>query len=86
MHASIKEMLFSKPTAILYTIAVFSVFTGFFILNQYKLFGVLNGIDNDKFLATVGSIGFVFSMLRFIWSWSLDKSTFKIVFGVLLSL
>ena len=79
-------MLFSKQCLILYLIALLSVFCGFFVLNQTKNFGYLFRNFNDEFLAHVAAIGFIFSMCRFVWSWSLDKKSFKFVFGALLGI
>lgn len=46
-HASTAEMLFSTQSAILYVVAVMSIMTGFFVVNQTKNFGVLNGLTDD---------------------------------------
>ena len=85
LHATTVEMLFSKQSVILYIVSVFSVFTGFFVVNQTKTFGVLNGLTDDKYLAMIASIGAIFNTARFLWSWALDHYSLKIVYGTLLA-
>jgi len=82
--ASVKEMLFSKQSIILYFVSTLSVFTGFFVINQTKNFGVLNGLVDDKGLALIASIGSIFNALRFPWSWWLDYSSVKVVLSTLI--
>jgi len=84
LHASTKEMLFSKQSAVLYGSAVMTIITGFFVVNQAKNFGVLNGLNNDKDLSLIASIGALFDVMRFLWSWWLDYASFKKVFGTLI--
>lgn len=83
-HASIKEMVLSRQSVVLFFVATMSIFTGFFIMNQTKNFAILNGLLDDKDLALIMSLGSIFNTLRFLWSWWLDHSTLKIVFGTLL--
>jgi hypothetical protein len=77
-------MLLSPNFLLLYGMSSLSVFSGFFVLNQYKVYGILNGLTNDSYLATVASIGSVFATLRFVWSTWLDYSTYKVTYGTLL--
>ena len=70
---------------LVYIMNVLSIFTGFFVVNQTKVYGMENGLTNDKFLALVASIGAIFNALRWIWSWMLDYYSYKQVYGVLLS-
>ena len=44
---TIKEMLFSKPFILLYVMHVFSIFSGYFVVNQTKVYGMENGLTND---------------------------------------
>ena len=85
LHASTKEMLFSKQSAVLYGSAVMTIISGFFVVNQAKNFGVLNGLNNDKDLSLIASIGALFDVMRFLWSWWLDYASFKRVFGTLIA-
>ena len=77
-------MLFSTQCLTLYVVAIFTVFSGFFALSQSRNFGVMNGYNNDAFLAFIPSIGALFGAMRFFWSWSLDHSTFKKIYGMVL--
>ena len=83
-HATIKEMLLSRQSVILFIVSTFSIFTGFFVVNQTKTFGELNGLNDDRYLALICSIGSIFNTLRFVWSWWLDHAKLKIVYGTLL--
>ena len=83
-HASVKEMLFSTQCITLYIVAIFTAFSGFFALSQSRNFGVINGYNNDAFLAFIPSIGALFGGMRFFWSWSLDHSNFKKIYGIVL--
>lgn len=51
-----------------------------FIVAFYKAFG-LSFIDDDKFLATVGSVSSIFNSVgRFFWGYMVDKFSFKMCF------
>lgn len=51
-----------------------------FIVAFYKAFG-LSFINDDKFLATVGSVSSIFNSVgRFFWGYLVDKFSFKICF------
>lgn len=62
----------------------FSVFTGFFVVNQTVNYGEANGFTNTSYLSMVASVGAIFNSIRFVWSWLLDYYPYKIVYGVLL--
>jgi hypothetical protein len=62
-----------------------TIISGFFVVNQAKNFGVLNGLNNDRDLSLIASIGALFDVMRFLWSWWLDYTSFKKVFGTLIA-
>lgn len=84
-YASTKEMLFCKQSVVLYFVAMMTIITGFFVVNQTKTFGTLNGLNDDKYLSLIMSIGAVFNVLRFLWSWWLDYSSLQVVMGTLIA-
>ena len=77
-------MVQSRSFILLYLMSSLSIFSGFFVLNQTKLYGMANGFTNDQFLALIGSLSAVFNILRFVWSWLLDYYTYRQVYGALL--
>ena len=77
-------MLLSKNFLLLYAMNAMSIFSGFFVLNQTKVYGMENGLTNDKNLALIASIGSIFNALRWVWSWMLDYYNYKQVYGILL--
>lgn len=79
-------MLLTKQALVLYVIATLTFFAGIFALSQFRYFGILNGIVSDGFLAFIPSIGAIFAMLRWVWSWALDHRSFKMIFSLLLCL
>ncbi len=68
----------------MYFIAMMAIMSGFFIVNQTKNFGVLNGLSDDHLLSFIASMGSVANTMRFLWSWWLDNSSFKVVYGTLI--
>jgi hypothetical protein len=84
--ASVKEMLLTKQAFVLYIIATLTFFAGIFALSQSRNFGILNGITSDQFLAFIASMGAVFAMFRWVWSWAMDHYSFKLIFSLLLAL
>jgi hypothetical protein len=62
-----------------------SIFTGLFIVGSSKIWAE-KFIRDEEFLTMVASLGGIFGALRFIWSFCLDKYSFKAVYGALLCL
>ena len=61
-----------------------SILFAYYVVNVYKPYGFeVPTLDNDKFLTLVGSISAIFNGLRFVWSGSLDKINFRLVYGFL---
>ena len=70
-------MLLSENFLFLYAMNAMSIFTGFFVVNQTKVYGIENGLINDKILALIASIASIFNALRWVWSWMLDYYSYK---------
>ena len=79
-------MIFSKQFILLYFMNAMSVITGYFAVNNFKTYGQANGLDNDSYLAVVGSIAAVCNSSRFIWSWATDYLPYRFVYSILLLL
>ena len=65
--------------------AFFSVTMGGFVVTNYKSYGLDNGLS-ENLLTLIGSLGAIFNAIRFVWSALLDKFSYKLVYGVLLTL
>ena len=61
----------------------FSIFYGYFLVSTFKDFG-LKHIKSDNFLTAVGACASVFGGMRWVWSYFVDRSTYKRVYGILL--
>ena len=58
---------------------------GYYTVDVYKSFGqTYEGLNYDAYLTWVGSLGSVFTSLRFIWSAALDSKSYKLIYGILL--
>ena len=79
-------MILSKQFILLYFMNAMSVITGYFAVNNFKTYGQANGLDNDSYLAVVGSIAAVCNSSRFIWSWATDYLPYRFVYSILLLL
>jgi hypothetical protein len=44
----------------------------------------MKNIRNDDFLTVVGSVSAVFGGIRFVWSWLVDRFSFKMSYGIVL--
>lgn len=77
----------TKQFKLLYVMNFFSVFLGYFITNEYKVYWfTANDPPSDHFIAIVGSIGSIFNGLRFVWSAALDYYPYKVVYGTMLTI
>lgn len=78
------RMIFSKQFLVLYIMNILSIATGFFTINNFKKFGMLNGLTNENYLAWVGSVGAVMNSMRFVWSALTDKFSYRTIYTILL--
>ena len=83
-EAPMLAMILSKPFALLYIMNTLSVFTGFFAVNNFKQYGIKNGLTNESYLAWVGSVAAVMNSIRFVWSFATDHFSYKTVYSVML--
>lgn len=56
-----------------------------FIFNTFKNFGMQH-INSDNFLTIVGSVGSVFSGTRFVFSYLIDRFSYKLSYSIVLSI
>lgn len=61
----------------------FSIFYGYFVANIYKDFGS-KYIDDDRFLTIVGAVSAACAGFRFVWSFLMQKLSFKLVYSIML--
>ena len=80
------QMIASKQFLLMYIMNAMSIMTGFFAVNNFKTYGQANGLDNEQYLALVGSIASICNAIRFLWSWATDYMPYKLVYGFLLTL
>lgn len=65
--------------------ACLSIIFGYYTVDVYKMFGQTYTVLNfDEYLTWVGSLGSVFTSLRFIWSAALDSYSYRLIYGILL--
>ena len=83
-EATMMRMVFSQPFVVAYFMSMFSVISGFFAVNNFKKYGQKNGLDNENYLAWVGSVAAVCNTIRFLWSMATDYLSYKLVYGTLL--
>ena len=56
---------------------------GLFVINTYKNYGKKH-IADDSFLTIVGSCSSIFGGIRFVWTWIVDKYSFKLSYTIVL--
>jgi hypothetical protein len=54
-----------------------------FVINTFKSYG-MKQIKNDQFLTLVGSIASVFGGIRFVWSYLIDRYSYKFSYTIVL--
>jgi hypothetical protein len=65
--------------------AILTFFLGSFAVSNYKLYGRDNiPGKNEEYLTYLGSAGSVFNGLRFLWSFALDRVSFKKLYSVMI--
>ena len=79
-------MILSQPFIVLYIMNCLSVSSGFFAVNVFKKYGQLNGLTNEDYLAWLGSIAAICNASRFIWSTMTDYYSYKLIYGILVSI
>lgn len=79
-------MILSQPFIILYIMNTCSIFTGLFAVNNFKTYGQKNGLTNESYLGLLGSLTAVFNSIRFIWSYATDYYSYKLIYGILLTM
>ena len=63
---------------LIYLMAFFSIFQGFYVLNVFKDYGqTISILKDDAFLTQVGSMAAVLNTMRFFWSGAMDLSILK---------
>lgn len=60
-----------------------SIFIGLFTINTFKNFGMKN-LNDNAYLTTVGAVSAVFGAIRFVWSYLVDRYSFKLSYGIIL--
>jgi hypothetical protein len=81
---SMFKILTSRQCILIYIMNFCSVTLGFYVVNEFKAYGNINGLNDDKYLSFVGSMAAIMNSCRFVWSGLLDKFTYKTVYGALL--
>ena len=76
----------SRPFILIYLMNMLSIITGFFAVNNFKIYGQKNGLTNEEYLAILGSIAALCNAIRFLWSFATDFFSYKLVYGILLVL
>ena len=61
-----------------------SIISGFFAVNNFKEYGIKNGLSDENYLAWLGSVASICNSIRFVWSFATDYVSYKAVYGFLL--
>ena len=81
---SVKKGMQTKEFWLLFFMSLCSVTPGLYVINSYKTFGSKE-INDDEFLAVVGSVSSVFNgSFRYVWGQLMDKTSFKISYAILI--
>lgn len=81
---SIKDGVKTKHFWIMFCMCLCSTTPGLYVINCYKTFGKKE-INEDQFLAIVGSIGSIFNgSFRYIWGQLMDKTSFETSYTILI--
>ncbi len=56
-----------------------------FVINTYKKYGLKN-IPDDKFITLAGSVAAILGGMRFVWSWLVDRYSFKFSYSIVLGI
>lgn len=82
---TLKECLKSPQFIYIYIMSTLSIFIGMFVINTFKNFG-MEHIKSDDFLTVVGSVASVFGGIRFVWSYLIDRYSYKLSYSIVLSM
>ena len=77
-------MILSQPFILIFIMNFLSIFSGYFAVNNFKSYGIKQGLTNENFLAWLGSIAAVCNSIRFVWSFATDYFSYKTVYGLML--
>ena len=83
VELSLEEITQDRRFWLLYAMNFSTVFYGYLVVSNYKVFGSMF-IHDDMFLTAVGSVASVCGSLRFLWSLQLDAGfSYVRVYGIL---
>ena len=82
---SLVELMNTRQFLSIYVMNFFSIFLGIFVIGSQKDWGK-SIFESEKFLSSVASLGGVFAAFRFIWSFLVDKYSYKLIYSILLIL
>jgi OFA family oxalate/formate antiporter-like MFS transporter len=85
IQSPLRQCFTSKQFILVYTMMLLSVFLGFYVAGVYKLYGN-SVLKDDAFMTMVGSVAFTIGALRFVWSWLVDKYSYKFSYTIILVL
>ena len=81
---SVQKGMQTKEFWLLFCMALCTVTPGLYVISSYKTFGSKE-INDDEFLAVVGSVSSGFSgTFRYVWGQLMDKTSFKISYAILI--
>lgn len=83
-ETSMIRMILSTQFILIYVMNMLSIITGFFAVNNFKKYGQLNGLDDENYLAWLGSAAAICNAIRFCWSGLTDHFSYKLIYGILL--
>lgn len=83
-EATVFRMVCTQAFILIYIMNFLSVASGFFAVNNFKNYGIKNGLDDENYLAWLGSAAAVCNSIRFVWSLATDHFSYKVVYGVML--
>ena len=81
---SLVELMNTRQFLSIYVMNFFSIFLGIFVIGSQKDWGKSIFESAEKFLSSVASLGGVFGAMRFIWSFLVDKYSYKLIYSILL--
>ena len=84
-ESSLLKLLKTRQFIEIFLMSFSSVLVGLYIIGSSKAYGQ-STIGNEEFLTIAATLSSIFNIFRFIWSFLMERYSFRLIYGILLSI
>ena len=84
-ESSLLSLLKTRQFIEIFLMSFSSVLIGLFIIGSSKAYGE-STIGNEEFLTIAATLSSIFNIFRFVWSFLMERYSFRLIYGILISI